>query len=146
MIDLAVLADLDLAELRHRWHDAFGSEPLARLSCEVLVAALSYHAQEQSEGGLSKLLARRLDKLAAQLASTGTVSVVAEVAIRPGTRLVREWNGAVHEVIVLADRYLWQGRSHASLSEIARAITGARWSGPRFFGTAAKPASKGTRQ
>ena len=56
-----------------------------------------------------------------------------------GTRLVREWNGALHEVEVLEDGYLWRGARHRSLSAIARAITGTKWSGPRFFGLMARP-------
>jgi len=56
-----------------------------------------------------------------------------------GTRLVREWNGALHEVEVLEDGYLWRGARHRSLSAIARAITGTKWSGPRFFGLVAGP-------
>jgi len=61
---------------------------------------------------------------------------------RPGTRLVREWQGRVHEVVVLDEGFLWSGKRHGSLSEIARAITGTRWSGPRFFGLTG-PAQKG---
>ena len=56
------------------------------------------------------------------------------MSTKAGTRLVREWQGTLHEVIVLDRGYLWKGKTYRSLSEIARSITGARWSGPRFFG------------
>ena len=54
--------------------------------------------------------------------------------MKPGTRLVREWNGRTYHVEVVADGFVWNGRTHRSLSAIAREITGAQWSGPRFFG------------
>jgi hypothetical protein len=62
------------------------------------------------------------------------VNVSAGVGIKPGTKLIREWKGRVHEVTVLDDTYIWSGKPYRSLSQIARAITGTRWSGPRFFG------------
>ena len=66
---------------------------------------------------------------------TGPQSRLVAMALKPGTRLVREWQGRAHEVIVLADGYLWKGERYGSLSVIAGHITGAHWSGPRFFGT-----------
>jgi hypothetical protein len=60
--------------------------------------------------------------------------MVAHAAMKPGTRLVREWNGRIHHVEVVSDGFVWNGKTHRSLSVIAREITGVQWSGPRFFG------------
>ena len=67
------------------------------------------------------------------------MTVPSGVGIKPGTKLIREWKGRVHEVIVLDDTYIWSGKPYRSLSQIARAITGTRWSGPRFFGLETPP-------
>jgi hypothetical protein len=137
--ELAALADLETDVLRCRWADLFGAEPIRRISRELLVRGIAYRLQEKAEGGPARKTLRHLDRLAKEFASSGTVRIASSVQdLRPGTRIVREWQGRVHEVIVLADGFLWKGSQYRSLSEIARLITGARWSGPRFFGMLAK--------
>jgi hypothetical protein len=134
-IDLAGLADLETDDLRRLWAESFGIEPLPRISRELLVRAVAYRLQEEKEGGMSRRAIRQLDRALADMGQPGRAGTDAHVSLRTGTRLVREWQGRVHEVIVLEEDYLWQGERFRSLSEIARLITGARWSGPRFFGT-----------
>jgi Protein of unknown function (DUF2924) len=142
--ELAVLAGLETKILRFRWAELFGAEPINRISRELLIRGIAYRLQERAEGGPAKKTLRQLDRLAKEFGSSGTVKMDGVSDLRPGTRLVREWQGRVHEVIVLDDGFLWKGHRYRSLSEIARLITGTRWSGPRFFGTLAtkdKPAS-----
>ena len=134
-IDIAGLSELDLTELRRLWKELLESEPLARISRELLLRAIAHRLQEQREGGLSSKEQRKLDRIVDELETRGQItSIAASVSAKTGTRLVREWQGALHEVVVLESGYLWKGKSYRSLSEIARSITGARWSGPRFFG------------
>lgn len=127
--EIAALEGLDRAALLACWRSAFGRDAPPRLSRELAVKALAYDLQVQAFGGLSARTIRAL-KAATKPGSGPTT------ARRPahGSRLVREWNGVLHEVEVLDDGYLWRGERHRSLSAIARAITSTRWSGPRFFG------------
>jgi hypothetical protein len=132
--DLAGLADLDLDQLRHLWSEVYGIEPLPRISRELLIRAVAYRLQEDKEGGLSRRSIRELDRAATELGQPARIGTPS-VSLGTGTRLMRKWQGRMHEVIVLEEDYLWQGERYRSLSEIARLITGAHWSGPRFFGT-----------
>ncbi len=99
-----------------------------------MVLALAYRLQEKAFGGLRKSIRRELIRLAAEFQSTGSISVAPTASIKPGTKLIREWRGRIHEIEVLTDGFAWSGRRYRTLSEIARTITGTRWSGPRFFG------------
>jgi len=85
-------------------------------------------------GGLQTSTVREIDVMVRQLNKTGSIRTSTVVALKPGTRLVREWRGTTHQVLLLDDGYLWQDEQYSSLSEIAYRITGTRWSGPRFFG------------
>jgi len=124
--ELAALADLPPAQLRERWSSVTG-RVVPRVSPSLLRLALAYELQVRALGGLPRRVSQRLDQLAG--ASTVTRDV------RPGMRLAREWNGVVHVVIVGEDGVIrWNEREWRSLSEVARAITGTRWSGPAFFG------------
>ena len=132
--ELAALAGLDRTALLARWRRAFGRAAPPRLSRPLMEKAIAYDIQVKAFGGLSTRTMRALRAVAKP--GGGLTSN------RPpgsGTRLVREWNGALHEVEVLEDGYLWRGARHRSLSAIARAITGTKWSGPRFFGLKARP-------
>lgn len=103
---------------------------------------LAYRLQEKAFGGLKKSNRRELSRLAAEFQSTGSIAMAATAGIRPGTKLIREWRGRTHEIEVLTDGFAWSGRRYRNLSEIARSITGTRWSGPRFFGLeSTKPTS-----
>lgn len=131
--DLASLHDLAHNELKERWSDLFGSACPSRTSRNILVHAIAYRIQERALGGLDPSTLRRFDRAAADLAAGRNPAPLAP-KIKPGTRLLREWQGRVHEVIVLEKGVEYRGEPWPSLSAVAREITGARWSGPRFFG------------
>ncbi len=126
---LAELERASPAELRVRWERAYKHPAPKRASRDLLLRALAYCIQERAEGGLSKAALKRLAHLADPKGNDGRPP-----RLRPGTRLVREWGGAVHQVIVGEDGFDYRGARYASLSRIAREITGTRWSGPLFFG------------
>jgi Protein of unknown function (DUF2924) len=132
--ELAALAELNRTALLERWRMAFGREAPPGLSRVLMQKAIAYHLQVKAFGGLSARTRRTL-RAAAKSDRKSALSKLPSC----GTRLVREWHGARHEVEVLEDGYLWRGARHRSLSAIARAITGAKWSGPRFFGLVARP-------
>ena len=90
--------------------------------------------QERAYGGLSTATARKLEQAGAVSLSRGSVTPAPPISLRPGTRLVREWRGVTHMVLIHADGIEWRGQRYRSLTIVARKITGARWSGPRFFG------------
>ncbi len=126
--------------LRERWLAIFGLQPNKRISRELLIRAIKYDRQSRAHGGLKPKIARELRRIAgdgargAKTAQGNFASVSAATAV-PGTRLVREWRGRMHQVIVCEDgSYQWNGERYSSLSKIAQVITGTRWSGPRFFG------------
>ncbi len=125
---------LSTTELRTRWEQVFNRTAPTRASRDLLLRALAYHTQERSEGGLSKSTRRRLAKLAGLNGENREAISPPILQLKPGSRLIREWRGEVHRVTVLDDGFDWRGNRYASLSQIARAITGARWSGPLFFG------------
>ena len=121
-------------ELRQRWIELFGVAPSLRISRELLVRAIAHRMQEKAHGGLGKSSRRRLARLAQTLGEGGSIEVPQTQSFKPGTKLIREWKGKVHEVVIAGGTYIWAGQHYRSLSQIARAITGTRWSGPRFFG------------
>ena len=126
---LAALSDMSRKDLLACWQSTYGKPPPARLSRSFLEKAIGYELQVQALGGLSTRTRRSLG--AALTTKNGPCP---RSSLQAGTRLVREWQGRVHEVEVLDDGYLWSGRRHRSLSAIALSITGTKWSGPRFFG------------
>ncbi len=130
---LAELESLDHPELRARWDWAFDQPAPKQASRDLLLRALAYRIQEQAEGGLSKAALRRFAGHAGPTIDGGRTRPAAPLP-RPGTRLIREWRGEVHRVNVLDGGFDYRGERYASLSRIAREITGTRWSGPLFFG------------
>lgn len=130
--ELAALTTMDLEALRHLWRRRFRSQP-PKVSADLLRLALAYALQEKALGGLSKASQKQLDALSARPQTSPTLTRLRQP--RPGMRLVRVWNDVAHVVTITEDGHIeWQGRLWRSLSEVARAITGTRWSGPRFFG------------
>jgi hypothetical protein len=124
--ELASLPAMSSAELRAWWERLTGT-PAPRISPRLTRLALAWELQARAGGGLSRGAQTKLAQLAA--AKTRTAPA------RAGMRLVREWNGKVHIVTIDEDKVIrWDGRTWNSLSEVARAITGTRWSGPAFFG------------
>src|SRR5690349_19363976 len=128
------LADLSSHQLRNEWQRLYRSPAPQRLSRDLLRRAVAYKIQEQAYGGLSQALRRRLQTLARAVAQEGEAGLGAGPALKPGARLVRQWRGETHCIVVLEDGFLYQDRRYGSLTAIAHAITGAHWSGPRFFG------------
>ncbi len=118
-----------------RWQAAYGQPPPKGISHRLLEYAAAYREQVGEFGGLSTATRRELSKIATRTASQPERLQKKRRSLPPGARLVREWQGAVHCVDVTDSGYLYRGVIYGSLSEIARLITGTRWSGPRFFGS-----------
>ncbi len=119
------LDELGLEDLRTRWRERFGEPPALR-SPELLALMLAWRIQVGADSGLDRDARLALRRPPAKRGGLQPV---------PGARLVREWQGRTHEVVVMSDGgFLYRGDRFGSLSEVARAITGVRWNGPRFFG------------
>ena len=131
--ELARLQTLDGSGLREEWRRLCRAEP-PRLSRDLLMRALAYRIQETALGGLPKFALRRLGGLAGAADNEASAAASVEDRLKPGARLVREWHGRVYSVIVREQGFELDGRFYGSLTQIAREITGAKWSGPRFFG------------
>jgi Protein of unknown function (DUF2924) len=127
--EIAHLRSLALDALRRRWRAVFGRTPPAALSKDLLGRMIAWRLQEQVFGGLDRESLSFLDGLARHGGSSRR-------RLKPGTVLVREYQGQRHTVTVAPDGFNWQGTTYTSLSAIARAITGTAWSGPRFFALA----------
>ncbi|HCQ64570.1 MAG TPA: DUF2924 domain-containing protein [Rhodobacteraceae bacterium] len=125
---VAEIEVMDRTALVAAWAVVFRAPVPKRLSSPFLRRFLAYEVQARSSGGLPKGFVAKLDKAARQ------DPLATSPALNPGGRLIREWNGVTHAVDVVEGGFIWKGERYASLSPIARAITGARWSGPRFFG------------
>jgi hypothetical protein len=130
------LDQLSRAELRELWKREFAEQPPSSLGRDILALGIAYARQERRYGGLSRPVAKELERLLARALDDGndTSELSANPLPRAGTILVREWQGTTHHVTVTDDGFLWNGKPHRSLSGIARAITGTAWNGPRFFG------------
>jgi DUF2924 family protein len=124
---------LDVEELRGEWRRLYHSNA-PRISRDLLVLALGYKLQEIEHGGLGKSTCRKLQTVAKALRKTGRVGPLPNLSLKPGARLVREWRGRTHTVTVTEDGFEYARMSYPSLTKIAKKITGAHWSGPRFFG------------
>jgi hypothetical protein len=134
--EIAQLRDLDLFGLRARWHSVFRRKAPENLPKHLLFKVLAYQLQAEIFGDLDRETKKFLERVAIPNNSPGKSKpvVLRRQRLRPGTTLVREWNGASQRVEVLETGFAWNGKMYRSLSHIARAITGTRWSGPRFFG------------
>ncbi len=154
---------LSTFELRKLWRRHWKKPPPMRLSKDLMIRGLAFRLQEAVLGGIGKVEQRKLAMLAKDEANAAPeenshavangadlidpdagqktqrrgkpLSVASPTPVlREGNRLVREWNGTTHTVLVLGSGFEWQAKQYRSLSQIAEAITGAHWSGPRFFG------------
>lgn len=128
------LQGLDTSALRARWAKAFGRPAPRHMSHDLLLRAVAYHVQEQSEGGLSKAARKHLVKLTVSDDKVARAATSHAPRLKSGARLVREWHGKIHDVTVLDDGFNYRGVHYTSLTRIALDITGTRWSGPLFFG------------
>ena len=128
------LEALTTADLRIEWRRLYRTMPPTRLSRDLLIRGVAYMVQERAHGGLNLSARRRLRSLSEGSNQRGGSGAVPAIALKPGTKLVREWHGHTHTVSVLDDGFEYQGGRYPSLTRIARRITGVHWSGPLFFG------------
>lgn len=142
---LTALATMSPAQLRAEWRRVCQAQPPPRLTTELLRRGIAYRLQERVHGGLPSHVARELDRLAKRRlaevaagkgggAAAGRCAERDEPRLRPGTRLVRSWQGRTYSVLVTENGFVMDDREYPSLSRIAEAVTGTHWSGPRFFG------------
>ena len=128
------IRSLGIVALRTRWRAMFAVMPPAGLTKDIIARMIAFRIQEQAFGGLEKDAVTLLERLA-----RGDKPGAVNRRLKPGTVLVREHNGERHTVIVVPDGFLWRETTYASLSTIARTITGTAWNGPRFFGLRMRP-------
>jgi len=143
--EIARLRGLDVGELRARWHTVFRRRAPPHLPRHLLFRILAYRLQADRLGDLGADIRRLLERIGSG-SPDGINRIVADLnrprtELRPGTLLTREWEGNLQQVMVLADGFSWNGKTYPSLSKVAFAMTGTRWSGPRFFGLD-KPSSE----
>lgn len=139
LLDLAELKLLGTAALKSAWRAAFKSAPPRAAHKEFFIRFLAHEFQVRANGGLRKSSLKALNEFEQTKSSSAELVADSVPKLRAGARLLRQWGGAAHEVMVMERGYAYRGRSYTSLSEIARCITGARWSGPRFFGLRSQP-------
>jgi hypothetical protein len=141
--ELDRLPDTPIVELRRRYRELFRTEPPKAFGPDLLRRSIAHRMQEKAYGGLSAPIQRLLDQLmkAAMAKPNGRLEMPRR--IKPGSELVRTWKGKTYRVTVMANGFAYDGRTFAGLSEIASAITGTRWNGPRFFGLRSTSSKEG---
>jgi hypothetical protein len=140
---LASLPSLAKPQLCELWWELFKKEPPV-IRKELMIRVVAYRLQEREFGELSNTTSRRLRHLAKTFEANADAAGSTRPAIKPGTRLVRQWKEQVHVVEVELEGYAYKGSRYENLSEIARLITGTRWSGPLFFGLRARRSKNAT--
>ena len=133
-VRLQALEGMTYDGLRSEWRRLYRAHPPKRVARDLLALGVAWKIQEQAYGGFGTATKRRLADLAKTMEQGGDLARSRVARLKPGARLVREWRGETHTVTVGEDGFEWRGRNWRSLSSIAREITGAHWSGPRFFG------------
>ena len=133
---------MDYAALRSEWRRLYRADPPKHGARQLLLLGLGWKVQEQTYGGLRGATKRTLAELMMTLSRDGDVTRNRVTRLKAGARLIREWHGKTHTVIVLENGFEWKGKHWHSLSVIARAISGAHWSGPRFFGLLPRPKAR----
>jgi hypothetical protein len=149
--EIESLNALDPGLLHRRWRALMGRAAPAHLSRSLMVRILAYRQQAQAHGDLDRATLRVLDAAMGQGEPASASSPIAASLglrsdLRPGTVLTRENGGVLHRVTVGEKGFAWNGQTYASLSKVARAITGTRWNGPRFFGLRQKAKSSDGKQ
>ena len=137
--ELTKLVHMPIKDLRDGWKERLESEPPDVRSREVMVRLLAWRLQAEAFGGPDVATERKLREIADTLERTGTYEPKLRRDLSPGVVVTREWKGVVHRVAVTTGGFEYDGRRFKSLSDVARTITGTRWSGPRFFGLEQKP-------
>jgi hypothetical protein len=142
--ELERLPTTPIADLRKRYRELFRTEPPKAFGPDLLRRSVAHRIQEMAYGGLSGPTRRLLDQLvkAAMAKPNGRLELPRR--IKPGSELVRTWKGKTYRVMVMADGFAHDGKTFASLSEIASAITATRWNGPRFFGLRSPSSREGS--
>ena len=136
--EIAALPSHSRAELLEHWRMLHSTPPPKGISRALLIRAIAYAMQAKRCGGLKPTVIRRLRKAVDGSLPEERREIGTKPRLKPGARLVREWNGVTHVVEVVEEGFVWNGTRFNSLSAVARAITGARWSGPRFFALTAE--------
>jgi len=131
--EIAELVDRSTRDLRLAWRQLHRTDPPPGLSRDLLIRALANQLQERSDGEASRALRRRLQSLAGEFEKGASCSDP-RIMLKIGTMLVRQWRGHAHTVLVRENGFEYDGQRYRSLTVIAEKITGAHWSGPRFFG------------
>lgn len=132
-MQIAAVTAMSPAELRSHWRDTF-RRPAPPVSPDMLARAIAYRIQERAHGGLPRSVLKEIGRLSRRVERTGCAADANDLYLKTGTRLVRSWRGKTHSVLVCDDGFQFESRNYASLTHIARDITGTNWSGPRFFG------------
>ena len=132
--ELDQLPKLPIADLRRRYRELFRTEPPKAFGPDLLRRSIAHRIQERAYGGLSREHQLLLDQLVKVARARPNGRIELPRRIKPGSELVRTWNRRTYRVVVLKDGFAYEGRTYNSLSEIAFAITGTKWNGPRFFG------------
>jgi hypothetical protein len=142
--EVAALAALTIGELKAAWSKRFHEDPPRVRSRQLLLRLFAWQIQVEALGGLDASTERKLRDISKALERDGTYEPKIRHDLSPGIVLTREWKGEIHKVTATADGFDFRGKRYKSLSDIARTITGTRWSGPRFFGLEQrdKPASR----
>lgn len=128
------LEKMSLIQLREAWLERFGARAPGLKGRDLLVRVLAFRLQADAFGDHSPAVKRNLVHLASILAKNPKAPLFPTPSLKPGIVLTREWKGVVHKVLVQHQGFLYSDKSYSSLSDVARAITGTQWSGPRFFG------------
>ena len=131
--EISDLLTLDMDGMRDKWAALFGFKPSPLLGRLFMIRSIAYRLQERMFGGLKPSIQRLLDRVC-DAAPDADLARLPKKRASAGTVLVREWRDVRHRVTVLDDAVVYRGQRYKSLSEVARVITGTRWSGPRFFG------------
>ena len=131
---LAALPEMAAVDLRAEGRRLYRAHPPRRIGRHLLMLGVAWKIQEQAYGGLGVATKRHLAEMAKVMDRDGDITRIRVARLKPGAKLVREWHGEAHTVLVVEDGFEWMGRHWRSLSVIAREITGVHWSGPRFFG------------
>ena len=135
-VELEALARLTGPQLKERWRQRFRSEPPRARSKNFLRRLLAWKVQQSAFGGLSPSAKRRLRRFAAASEKNQSYRARRLFNLKPGVVLTRAWDGRRHDVLVKEHGFEYAGSHYDNLSQIARTITGTRWSGPLFFGLA----------
>lgn len=138
--NLAELPSMSPAQLRALWRECW-RRPAPEIGPDLLRRGIAWKIQSRVHGDLPKSVGRSMD-LSAEGLRRGEELAGRTASLRAGSRLVREWGGKTHHVIVLDDGFEHEGRRYSSLTQIASAITGVHWSGPVFFGVKKRSAAK----